>query len=240
MIRSKVFTALAVALALAVSATRAVALEKWSVNDTATPQGWSTAATCAIIYYNRCTLWSWAWGGFGAGDRYGVCADACGGAGAGVLQTQNRVFTAAPAGYGFTGTVSLRPADANCCPTGPVLRSQPWLPTGPFDVHNWNVAVPAKFCIVYTFGPNGEGPARIGTDHPAAGPTGPAACGFCYPTSRVNHSFYWGTANTPVCPGSVFNDGVCDAQARVDIFMSPGIGISVEPQSWGGIKSLFR
>ncbi|MFN8179595.1 MAG: hypothetical protein U0167_16825 [bacterium] len=237
MMRSKVLTAFVLALAF-VPATRAVALEKRSVNDTGTPQGWSTAATCAIIYYNRCTQWSWAWGGFGAGDRYGVCADW--GYWPNVLaQTQNRVFTAAPSGYGFTGTVSVKAADANCCPTGPVLGSQPWLPTGPFDVHNWNVPVPAKFCVIYTFGPSGEGPARIGTDHPAAGPTGPAACGFCYPTTRVNHSFYWGTANTPVCPGSTFFDGVCDAQARLDILMSC-IGVSVEPQTWGGIKSLFR
>jgi len=237
MIRSNLYAA----LALAVLATPTLALEKRSVNDTATPQGWSTAGTCHVLYYNRCTLWSWAWGGFGAGDRYGVCADACSPFRILLLQTQNRVFTAAPTGYGFTGTVSIRPADANCCPTGAVLGSQPWLPTGPFDVHNWNVPLPARFCIVYTFGPNGGGPARIGTDHPAAGPTGPAACGFCYPTRRVNHSFYWGTAYTPVCPGSTFFDGICDAQARVVILELAMIGgVSIEPQSWGHIKSLYR
>jgi len=234
----KFFLACFVMTAVFAMAANGFALEKRSVADTATPSGgWNSAATCSIIYYNRCTLWSWAWGGFGAGDRYGVCADRC--CNNGVLaQTQNRVFTAAPSGYGFTGTVSVTNADANCCPTGAALASQPWLPTGPFDVHNWNVAVPAKFCLVYTFGPNGEGPARIGTDHPAAGPTGPVACGTCYPTTRVNHSFAWGTAHTPSCPGSVFFDGICDAQARVDIFLT--CPVAVEPQTWGNIKNLYR
>ncbi|MFN8179251.1 MAG: hypothetical protein U0167_15070 [bacterium] len=233
----RIFSASIVMTAALAMTANGFALEKRSVNDTATPQGWSSASTCAIVYYNRCTLWSWAWGGFGAGDRYGVCANAC--CAGSVVQTQNRVFTAAPSGYGFTGTVSVKAADANCCPTGAVLGSQPWLPTGPFDVHNWNIPVPSRFCLIYTFGPSGEGPARIGTDHPAAGPTGPAACGYCYPTTRVNHSFYWGTANTPVCPGSTFFDGICDAQARIDIFMTCAC-CAIDPQSWSHIKNFYR
>jgi hypothetical protein len=232
----KFFLASLVTTAMLAMAASAFALTKTPVADTLTHGGWNGAATCSIVYYNRCTLWSWAWGGFGAGDRYGVCADKC--CNGNITQTQNRVFTGAPSGYGFTGTASLNNANASCCPTGAALASQPWLPTGPFDVHNWNVAAPAKFVVMYTFGPSGSGPARIGTDHPAHGPTGPQACGFCYPLTRVNHTFFYGTAASPACPGSTFNDTVFDAQARVDIFMT--CVVAVEPQTWGNIKNLYR
>jgi hypothetical protein len=236
----KFFLASFVMTAVLAMAANGFALERRAVADVATPQSWNAASTCDIAYYNRCTLWSWAWAPFSAGQRVGVCADRCV---VGVVsQTSLRVFTGAPAGYGFTGTVSINNADANCCPTGAALASQPWLPTGNstvlFDVHNWNVSAPATFCVVYTYGPNGSGGSNWATDHPAAGPTGPAACGFCYPTTRVNHTYFWGTAATPVCPGSVFNDTVCDAQTRLDIFMTQVI--AVEPQTWGNIKNLYR
>ncbi len=214
------------------------ALEKTRVLDTAENDGWTSGSTCSIIYYNRCTLWSWAWSGFGDGGRMGVCADNCCAPDAGVVTaTQIRIFTGAPSGYGFTGSVALANVDANCCPTT-TLASQPHLPTGPFDVHFWSQAVPAQFAVVLTMA-GATNPATVGTDHPAAGPTGPQACGFCYPLNRANHSFAWGTAATPVCPGSTFNDGVCDAQLRWDIFLTC-TPVSVEDSSWGSVKNLYR
>jgi hypothetical protein len=97
------------------------------------------------------------------------------------------------------------------------------------------------FIVAYQFAsdlgrPN---PLGIGGDHPAAGPTGPQACGACYPTTRVNHSYYYGTASSPLCPGSVFfNDGVCDSQLLMDA--SQIRFLSVEDRSWGTIKHLYR
>jgi hypothetical protein len=232
----KFFLASFATVATLAMATSAFALTKTPVADTLTHGGWNAAATCSIVYYNRCTLWSWGWSGFGNNNRYGVCADKC--CNGSLAQTVNRVFTGAPPGYGFTGVVTINNADANCCPTNQ-LGSQAWLPTGPFDTHNWNIAISgAKFCVMYTFGPAGSGPGVIGTDHPAHGPTGPQACGFCYPLTRVNHTYFWGATGSPLCPGSTFNDGICDAQARVDIFMN--CIVAVEPQSWGQIKNLYR
>ena len=71
-----------------------------------------------------------------------------------------------------------------------------------------------------------------------AGPTGPEACGTCYPTTRPNHSFDYGTAGSPACPGSPFNDGICDAQ----LFWNADLAstASVESRSWGTIKGLSR
>ncbi len=223
-------------------ASSADALEKVARLDTEEPpeHGWVSGdfQTCSIVYYNRCTLWSWAWSGFGDGGRFGVCADKCCSPDFTVVTaTQLRVFTGAPSGYGFTGTAALSYVDANCCPAGDVT-SQPYLPAGPFDVLSWLHFIPAvKFAFVVTMA-GATNPATIGTDHPAAGPTGPQACGFCYPLNRLNHSFLWGSLSSPICPGSTFNDDVCDAQLRSEIFgLCP---TSAGPDSWGSIKSLYR
>ena len=239
--RRALLTGVSIGAALAL-ASSSLALERRSMQTTEEPGGWNTASSCHISYYNVCTLWSWAWGGFAPGDRFGVASPRCRALGDILLQTQTRIATGAPSGYVYTGTIAVHNADLNGCPIGAPLQSQPWLPTAGDQVHLWSVGIPnATFALVYTFGPSGEGPARIMTDHPAAGPTGPMACGRCYPLTRVNHSFYWGTASTPLCPGSEFFDGICDAQLRVDEFFSPGIGgIAVTPQSWGEIKTLYR
>jgi hypothetical protein len=246
------------ALALAASG---FALEKTQIRDDAGPaEGWNSAATCAIVYYNRCTLWSWVWSNWSPGDRIGVSvSESCCDGAHKLAQTALRVFGSAPTmGYGFTGTASVYPVDANGCPIfSTPLESQPWFPGtvvacyldgGPpqlYDFHSWSApGTPAKFAVVYEFGTAGGGGtatacgAAIGTDHPAAGPTGPAACGFCYPTTRVSHSFYYGNPTTTLCPGSTFFDGVCDAELRLDIWME--CLIAVEPQSWGSVKNLYR
>jgi hypothetical protein len=212
------------------------------VRNPADIDGWSAASTlCNLRYFNTCTGWMWAWSGFASGARIGVvCPGVCDPLGR-LVETRTLIATGAPAGYGYTGTVAIHAVSGHDCPTGAALQSQPWLPTGSFSyqVHFWNAPEPRVFALVYSFGPDGGGSACILTDHPAAGPAGPAACGTCYPTTRVNRTFYWGTANTPLCPGSTFFDGVCDAQLCVIEYFS-GIGVEVEPQSWGAIKSLYR
>jgi hypothetical protein len=42
----------------------------------------------------------------------------------------------------------------------------------------------------------------------------------------------------PICPGSPFNDGICDAQLFWDIDLA--CAVSVEDTSWGKIKDLYR
>ncbi len=224
-------------------ASNANALEKRARFDTAVPEyEWQSGSSCSIIYYNRCTLWSLAWSGFGDGDRFGVFAENCCDAldfGI-VTATQLRVFTGAPAGYGFTGTVAIETVDRSGCPSS-VRASQPYLPTGPFDVHFWSQTVHAEFAFVVTTAGEAN-PAAFGTDHPAAGPTGPQACGFCYPLNRVNHSFVWGSVDSPLCPGRSFHDGVCDAQLRLEMWvvMYDACTVAVTENSWGKIKSLYR
>ena len=47
-----------------------------------------------------------------------------------------------------------------------------------------------------------------------------------------------GTTSSPLCPGSGFNDGVCDSQFLWDVSMH--CVTSVESSSWGAIKGLYR
>jgi hypothetical protein len=149
----------------------------------------------------------------------------------------------APSGYGFTGSIAVYGVDANDCPVGPAIQSQPYIPsyvTFPFSVVNWNcVQVPSRFAIVMTLASYlFQSPAQFGSDHPAAGPTGPESCGLCFPANRPNRSYQYGTVASPICPGSPFNDGICDAQLFWDIDLA--CAVSVEDTSWGQIKGLYR
>ena len=96
--------------------------------------------------------------------------------------------------------------------------------------------------VTYT---NGPFPSNhgIATDHPAAGPTGPQACGLCFPSTRSTHTFLYGTPASPLCPGEPLNDGVCDAEllgwsvTYACVHDGPD---AVEQASWGAIKNLYR
>jgi hypothetical protein len=223
----------------------APALEKALGRVTDGLDGWrsSTISTnCLVDYYNICTGWVWLWSGWGPGDQVGVCfTSCCAPKGAEVDSSFVYFHTGAPSGYGFTGTIGVYAVDPlTCCPEGTALATQPLLP-----VDGWNsvgflplLSVPANFAVTFTFGPGASTPIAIDTDHPAAGPSGPAACGTCFPTTRTAHSFYWGTTSTPVCPGSTFADDLCDAEFLWDASMH--CVVSVESSSWGAIKGLYR
>src|SRR5262245_271561 len=86
------------------------ALERRAFLDSAAPPsgGWFAGGSCAVWYYNRCTLWSWAWSGFAPGERIGVnyITRSCNDTG-GLQVSIHRVITGSPAGYGYTGTMSV-------------------------------------------------------------------------------------------------------------------------------------
>jgi hypothetical protein len=206
----------------------------------------SNTESCSIVYYNACTGWIWVWSSWAPEDRVGVNFDTC-------CPTSNNsnlltgwmfVQSGSPPGYGFTGTVDVWVADAQGCPIGSPLASTVILP-----VLGWNkidyqptggVQVPASFTFTYTLGPGAGNPLAFASDHPAAGPTGPAACGTCYPTTRTTQSFYFGSSSSPLCPGSSFNDGLCNAELIWDAQLNCIPPISVEPSTWTEIKELYR
>jgi hypothetical protein len=227
--------------AMLVLASASFALERTSIkvsDDDSRADAWNASTSCSIIYYNFCTGWLWGFTGFAGGDRFGVCFESCCPTGnqATLATTWHDFRSPVPAGYGFTGVIDVSAGDANCCPSGAPIASQPWLPAANgWNAFNWGVPVPPRFVVTVTIAAAGSGPIVVITDHPAAGTTGPVACGTCYPLTRVNHSYGY-----LACPGSIFfNDGVCDAQLVWDAALVCDT-ISVEQETWGGIKNLYR
>lgn len=203
---------------------------------------WSQDYSCSVAYYNICTGWIWIWTGWSPGDMFGSVLTPCCTAGetAHLGMAEFYCWTGAPGGYGFTGTLGVYDAPGGNC-LGAPLAVFPLLPAS-----YWNYIYPAvnipigsTFALVRECGPGTGTPEAWVTDHPAAGPTGPQACGYCYPTTRVTHAFYFGTAASPLCPGSVLNDGICDCE-MYGFWADFNCIVGVEDSSWGTIKGLYR
>ena len=236
---------MAAALVATLLSAPAMALEKTAAPFDGDRDAWQRGTDCTITYYNICTGWIWIWSGWSPGDQFGVSFTSCcaGGNESSVVGSWIYFGTGSPAGYGFTGTMEVYDADGNGCPTGAsVYSDNMFLPTSGWnfvDLSSSAVLVPdATFAMTYTLSATSGDPMDIWTDHPAAGPTGPASCGSCFPATRVANSFYYGTAASPLCPGSVLNDGVCDAEFIWDVDVS--CTVSVEATTWSSVKDLYR
>jgi hypothetical protein len=216
-------------------------LEKTSVPAPDRSGAWNAGLTCTISYFNTCTGWIWAWGGWELEDWIGVAFESCCSSKSAVLNTSSLfIYTAAPSGRGFTGVIAVHEADENLCPTGAPLASQFFLPLSGWNTYAWGIDVPSTFVVLARAGsPLLPSPLSFATDHPAVGPTGPPACGTCYPTTRLTRSFYYGTVDSPACPGAPLNDGVCNAELLWNAQLTCGT-VSVDDQSWGSIKKLYR
>jgi hypothetical protein len=233
------------AAAIACVASPAAALEKTRVrlDDDSHGDAWRGASTCSIIYYNTCTGWIYGWSDWSPSDIVGVAFDTCCSPPdeTGIGTTWVYFTVGSPAGYGFTGTMEVWDANADC-PTGTSLASQAFLPASGWNAVDFGgTQVPDDtFALTTTFGPSMANPAEIATDHPAAVAPEAPACGTCYPVSRVNHTFYWGTSSSIACPGSALNDGVCDAQLIWDVTVTCTPPTPVQQTTWGQVKNLYR
>ncbi len=238
----KYFVTAFVLAAMLVFATSGLALEKTAVQmtDGRSNDGWATGAiTCSVTYANTCTGWLWVWSGWSATDNVGEVFEPCCSGQTTLGATNLYVWTGSPSGYGFTGTISVSDADANGCAAG-LLGSASLLPLSGSNVNVWNVAAGGSVVLNYQLGNSAfPDPFVIPSDHPAAGPTGPQSCGFCYPSNRTIHSFYYGNATTSLCPGSSLNDGICDAE-WLNWAATFSCTVSVEDNTWGAVKNLYR
>jgi len=208
---------------------------------------WNLGCTFRMSYYNICTGWVWAWSGWEPGNQFGMSLgplyEAC----------DNHFFyysyvfalDLAPPGYGYTGTLALYNSNSSACTVGEPLSVRPFLADEFVVPVEWlGSAHPYQYAaIVMTVGPTPGNPMSLLTDRPAAGPTGPNACGTCYPANRVGHSFFYEGLGGTLCPSSPFNDGVCDAELLWDTYaigFSLDSTVNVEGASWGKIKALYR
>lgn len=247
----KYFVTAFVMASVLVLATSGLALEKTvrSLPDASRPGDWNAGATCSVVYYNICTGWGFGFSGWVAGDIVGTCFDSCcdPGESASLASSWWFLFSGSPPGYGFTGSVDVFAGDAAHCKTGAPLASTAWLPASGWNFFSWGgLAVPSRFIICGTFTDTGlPNPAVTATDHPNPGPTGPAACGTCYSSTRVGNSYVYASANTTSpCPPnkSPLSSAAflpCDA---VEFLMDAQLNcaVSVEESSWGTIKGLYR
>lgn len=219
----------------------AAALERTAVRiDDLSHESWSAGQSCTVRYYNDCTGWVWVWSGWDPGEQFGTVFHSC--CSQAVLQLTNYLtFDAWASGWGPIGTVQLFDVQGGECPTGPPIASQLWVPPETDGWHTiyWNVEVPQDFLLRITPGSFSgfSNPTAFGSDHPLAGPSGPAACGTCFPPGRMVHSYYYGIQGQ-YCPGITLNDGLCDIEWCLEAVMN--CPVATEGQSWGQIKTLYR
>lgn len=219
------------------------------LDDSALASPWTTGSECEASYFNVCTGWVWVWTypdlpndyyhHWTNRDRVGVVVDSCC-EGAQLTSTWTYFNSGFPAGYGYS-MVSIQAVDASDCPSGTPIAQHVRLPVTGWNFDTWDVPVPSRFAVAQelrTDWPPSGPYVFVTTDHPAArGGEGPA-CGTCYPTTRATHSFYWGRASAPLCPGAPFFDGTCNAEILLRASFACATG--VEPRTWAGIKALYR
>ncbi|MFN8177515.1 MAG: hypothetical protein U0167_06295 [bacterium] len=220
------------------------ALEKRHVIAPEDPRGWAVGSTeVTVSYYNVCTDWAWSWD-LGPLARFGTVFECP--AGEWNLTGVSCTFDGSTIpGYGFTGVLAVSAVDAQGCPVGTPLASQPFLPVDGVVTYSFDVRVPSSFVVVGNVGngyPNGAYFGRFVSDHPAHGPTGPAACGTCYPETRSTHSFYYGSDFVALCPGTPFFDGLCNAELMWIAHLTGTATAAPEPEvhTWAAIKALYR
>jgi hypothetical protein len=194
---------------------------------------WSAAATCSIVYYNICrdvVLYWLAW----PGEVFGVSFDGCCGTGHPLsLEFSRHYIQDTSPGHGFAATVEVYAADENLCPTGePLAAKGPNLGPPGWRSLDWDgLPVPDPFVVTMTVA--ALYPCYFIIDRPT-----PTPCGLCYPVSRPNHTFQYGTATTTYCPGVPVGEP-CRAQLLWEVGLSCG-SVAVEGTSWGQIKALYR
>jgi hypothetical protein len=221
------------------------ALEKRAVLPAPDDDPWSAGSSVTISYYNICTGWAWIWS-LGQDDppntelRFGVCFET---SEEGAVLTETGAFQQFyfDFGYPYEASMGIYAANTDGCPVGSPLASQPYIPwPGGWVSYAWNVQTPSRFVVefsfstpsIYLYAP------EFYSDKPAAGPTGPPACGTCFPETRVARSFIYSDANGEYCPGLKFFDGTCDAELLW--YATVSSPTSVAPSTWGRLKSLYR
>ena len=234
---------IAFVLATCLAAPAASALERAAVrlDGRSMSEDWAVGATCSVSYYNACTGWVWTWSDWQPGDRVGMVFDPCcdGDAAVTLAATNFWVWQAIP-GWGYSGIATIHTADEQGCPDQ-LLASQPVAPRGEDNVLLWGIPVSGPVVLQFEFTFMHEPWFRLASDHPAAGPTGPPACGLCFPPDREVHSFLYLTDSAPPCPGSPLLRGedACAAEwvRWAAAFQCP---VHIEPSTWGSIKALYR
>ena len=186
------------------------------------------ASTCTVSYYANCTFLYYLWTLNRAGETLGVVFDACTPS-ARLNGVWTWEFETVPAGWGYTGIISVHAVDDHDAPTGPALAASPFIATGGWSYYPLSTAVPSRFVVTSRYDgvlPGGIG-ARPTLDNP-----------ICFLRTEP-HSYFFGTPDAPLSPGSPFD---VDPGGYAELFycaeMSSPTGL--DPGTWAGVKNLYR
>ncbi|MEZ5066002.1 MAG: hypothetical protein R3B81_14810 [bacterium] len=235
------FGAISCWVAILVSFSPALALERARefVLDPSIESPWIGSETCEVRYFNICTGWVWYWAAQD-GDRSGTVFETCH-PGCEVVTARAYFIDRGQTGRGYTALLGLYAVDENDCPQEPPLASVAYIQIEGWQMFQFGgVPTPSRFALMATHASPIYWDNAIGfvSDHPGAGPTGPVACGTCYPADRVTHSYDWGNRSTPVCPGELIESPVCPAEFLLDVQLSCTSAVS--ENSWSRVRSMFR
>lgn len=196
-------------------------------------QEWNASGTCTVQYFNVCNGWMWVWSDFHDEDIVGVAVDAC--CDAAHLESAWVFAEIATPTYAFTGVIEVFEADTNRCPTGPALGQNWFLPQSGWNRYVFNCDVPHNFVILATLA-NDAGdyaiPMFLSSDAPSTD------CGTCYPENRIPHTFLYGKASNPLCPGIQLGDASCGTEFMW--YATLECSVHVEGSTWGAIKNLYK
>ncbi|MFH1680192.1 MAG: hypothetical protein ABIH26_06040 [Candidatus Eisenbacteria bacterium] len=243
-----------VAIALSVAAAvQADVPGAWvEVRENIVPHGRSTGltGTCSIVYFNICSGWLWVYGRSADGarmaeDEVGVVFDLPADCGKDPSETCANLefwwyWRYTVPGWGFTVTYDLWDVDSDRCKVGSSLGTLPHQD----PMERWNHypglgATTSDLVAIIVTMDNGAYPRWV-ADNNVRNSQAPVACAG-WPGPQVSRSFSFGGQVGQFCPpeAAPFLDALGPVQLLMDATFSCG-ETSIEPVSWGSIKTLFR
>ncbi|MBZ0267737.1 hypothetical protein K8I85_06245 [bacterium] len=202
------------------------------VRDDDTESPWRASGSCTISYANTCTGWLYHWR-MESFRTYGVVFDPC--CENTNLESTAMRFTAASMGYPMLAEVST--ADENGCPETSLAQKTFITTDSEWHSLDWGIPCSGPIVVTVSFVYN-HGVVNGLAAYPGQGPTGPAACGNCYPVGQPAHSFYYGAFDDTICPPIPYVSGGCPIELLWSAAFS--CAISTESDTWGQLKALYR
>jgi len=233
-------TAILVVLILAGAASAKPRIPFQEIRDEVVPHGGESLRldACSVAYYNTCSGWVYLWA-WSCADEAGVVFDLpseCGKTPGAPCTNEGFWWYWRYTHPGYTYTVSYRlyPVDSSYCKAGPPIGSL----NRQDPIERWNyyagLGTTESDLVALTAVMDWGGRPYLITDNSSKN----QEIG-CAPIPTVAYSMYYGEEGFPYCPPQTFGDQLGPVNILMDATFSCE-ETSIEPASWGAIKTLFR
>jgi len=233
-------TAILVVLILAGAASAKPRIPFQEIRDEVVPHGGESLRldACSVAYYNTCSGWVYLWA-WSCADEAGVVFDLpseCGKTPGAPCTNEGFWWYWRYTHPGYTYTVSYRlyPVDSSYCKAGPPIGSL----NRQDPIERWNyyagLGTTKSDLVALTAVMDWGGRPYLITDNNSKN----QEIG-CAPIPTVAYSMYYGEEGFPYCPPQTFGDQLGPVNILMDATFSCE-ETSIEPASWGAIKTLFR